>query len=216
MSCLRLLGCVFVLFLLSAQPALAQKAMYVTDRMQVIVRIAPAQYAKTIFYVGTGEQVTILEGNNEGWAKVRAADGREGWALARYFMEEPPAALRMKDLDPQSKNLAQKLEEIRKEAQDTKIRLSLAENRAQQAEAAYQKLRADSDDVIRLREDCQKLKEDFQQQGQKLEERAIEDEVLRFSTNLKWFLAGGGVLIIGWIMGLAYGRRKRSWSSSLK
>lgn len=215
MSRLRFLGCVLVLLTFWAASAAAQKAMYVTDRMQVIVRTSPQQDAKTIFHVGTGEQVTITEGNNEGWVKVRTSDGKEGWALARYFMEEPPAALRLKDLDPQSKNLAQKLEEARKEAQDAKTRLGQAETRAQQAEASYQKLRVDSADVIRLREDCQKLKEDFQQQGQKLEEVATENEALRFGTNLKWFLAGGGVLLIGWIMGLAYGRRKRRWSSGL-
>jgi len=216
MACLYPLGCTLALLLLLTTPVPAQKAMYVTDRMQVIVRSSPAQDAKTIFYVGTGDQVTILEGNNEGWVKVRAADGREGWALARYFMEEPPAALRLKDLDPQSKNLAQKLEETRKEVQEAKTRLGLAETRAQQTEASYQKLRADSAEVIRLREDCQKLKEDFQQQGQKLEEVATENEALHFGTNLKWFLAGGGVLLIGWIMGLAYGRRKRRWSSGLE
>jgi SH3 domain protein len=212
---LRLLGCALALLLLSTPPAWAQKAVYVTDRMQVIVRSSPQQDAKTIFHVGTGEQVTILESNNDGWVKVRTSDGREGWALARYFMEEPPAALRLRDLDPQSKNLAQKLDEARKEAQEAKTRLTSAETRAQQAEASYQKLRTDSADVIRFREDCQKLKEDFQQQGQKLEELATENEALRFGTNLKWFLAGGGVLLIGWIMGLAYGRRKRRWSSGL-
>lgn len=216
MPCLRLLGCALALLLLAAPPALAQKAVYVTDRMQVIVRTAASPDARTIFYVGTGDQVAILESNNEGWVKIRAADGREGWALARYFMEEPPAALRLKDLDPQSKNMAQKLEEARKEAQEAKTRLGLAETRAQQAEASYQKLRTDSADVIRFREDFQKLKEDFQQQGQKLEEVATENEALRFGTNLKWFLAGGGVLLIGWVMGLAYGRRKRRWSSGLE
>ena len=211
----RLLGYALVLAMSLAQPAWALQSLYVTDRMQVIVRASPQQEAKTIFHIGTGEMVTVVESNNEGWFKVRTSDGREGWALSRYFMEEPPAAIRLRDLDPQSKNLAQKLDESRKEAQDAKTRLTQAETRAQQAEASFQKLRTDSADVIRLRDDCQKIKEDFQQQNQKLEELATENESLRFGTNLKWFLAGGGVLLVGWVMGLAFGRRKRRWSSNL-
>lgn len=211
----RALGFALVAVMALAQPGLAAKTLYVSDRLQVIVRTSPNQEAKTIDYVATGEVVTVLETAGDGWVKVRTSDGKEGWALARYFVEEPPAAVRLKDLDPQSKNLAQKLDEARKEALDAKAKLAQAEARSQQAEAAYQKLRVDSADVIRLREDCQKLNQDFQQQGQKLEELATENESLRFGTNLKWFLAGGGVLLVGWLMGLAFGRRKRRWSSGL-
>ncbi len=215
MPACRALGFALVAVLALAQYGLADKTVYVSDRLQVIVRVSPNLEAKTIDHVATGEVVSVLETTGDGWVKIRANDGKEGWALARYFVDEPPAAVRLKDLDPQSKNLAQKLEEARKEALDAKAKLAQADSRAQQAEASYQKLRTDSADVIRLREDCQKLNQDFQQQGQKLEELATENEALRFGTNLKWFLAGGGVLLIGWLMGLAFGRRKRRWSSGL-
>lgn len=205
-----------LILLFFGQPCWADKAMYVTDRMQVVVRTNPSQEAKAIDHISTGDMATILETNAEGWVRVRTSGGKEGWALQRYFVEEPPAAVRLKDLDPQSKNLAQRLDELKKENLDLKTKLTQAETKSGQAEASFQKLKTDSADVIRLRDECQKTKDDFQQQGQRMEELVTENEALRFGTNLKWFLAGGGVLLIGWIMGLAYGRRKRRWSSGLQ
>ncbi|MGA7278512.1 MAG: hypothetical protein WBW79_11280, partial [Desulfocapsaceae bacterium] len=42
-----------------------------------------------------------------------------------------------------------------------------------------------------------------------------ENEGLAKSQTLKWFLAGGGVLFLGWIIGLFSGRSRKKRSSLL-
>jgi SH3 domain protein len=42
-----------------------------------------------------------------------------------------------------------------------------------------------------------------------------EVDSLKFSNNLQWFLAGAGVLILGWLIGLAMGKRKKRYSSNI-
>lgn len=203
------------LTLLAVGAVRAEKSMYVSDRMQVIVRANPANEAKILEHISTGEVVTVLESNTDGWIRLRTAGGKEGWAISRYFVEEPPAVVRLRDLGPQGKDLSARLEETRKENEGLKRALQQAEAKASQAEAGYAKLRVDSADVFKLREEFSKLKEDYEEQGQRLEEMASENESLRFGTNLKWFMAGGGVLLLGWILGMASGRRKRRWQSTL-
>lgn len=207
--CLICLG-----LLILAWPAMAQQAMYVSDRMQITVRTDPGNDARVLAMISSGELVTVLEDNGEGWMRVQTPAGKEGWVLKRHLMEEKPAALRLKELAPQDKSLAVRLEELRRELGEARKAQALAEARSQEAEAGLAKLQRDCSEVIKLREDHLRLQEDCQQKAVTLEELTTENESLRFGTNIKWFLAGGGVLLLGWIIGAAFGRRgKRRWAS---
>lgn len=208
------------LFLLAlglwAAPDLAAKEMYVSDRMQITVRTGPTTDNRVIEMITSGDQVTILEETNDGWAKVRTASGKEGWVLRRFLIDDVPAAMRLQELtDGQGKNLAQRLEEAKREGGEAKRLQATAETRAREAEAALQKLQTECAEVVKLRDEYGKLQEEYQQQTADMEELSTEIESLRFSTNLKWFLAGGGVLFLGWLIGLAFGRRKKRWTSGM-
>jgi SH3 domain protein len=203
------------LILLPAGWASAEKTMYVGDRIQVVVRAAPQAESPAVDHISTGDLVSLLE-TSEGWHKIRTPKGREGWSPIRYFVESPPAYVRLRDMDPQGKNLAAQMEELRKDNDNLRRSLKESETRAGQAEANFSRLKKESAEVIRLREDCQRLREDYDQQAQRLEEVSAENESLRFGANLQWFLAGGGVMFVGWLLGLAFGRRRRRWHSGLE
>lgn len=213
----RCLALMAVLWLLAwaALPAWADQTLYVSDRMQITVRSSPNGEAKVVDSIWSGEPVSLLEENHEGWARVRTASGAEGWALKRYLLDEKPAAVRLKEMTPQDKNIAQRLEDLKHDAQEAHKAQAQATTRAQEAEASLTKLQGDCAEVIKLRQDYNKLQEDCKQKSQALEEMSIENESLRFGGNIKWFLAGGGVLFTGWILGAAFSRRKRRWSSNL-
>jgi SH3 domain protein len=206
--------CLLVLALsLLAVQARAEQTLYVSDRMQITVRTDPANEAKVVAMVSTGDQVTVLEDNNEGWMRVRTPAGKEGWVLKRHLMEEKPAAMRLKEMAPQDKSVATRLEDLSRELADTKKARALAETRASESQSALARLQADCEQVVKLREEHAKLQEECQQKSVALEELSTDNESLRFGTNIKWFLAGGGVLLLGWILGVAFSRRKRRWSS---
>lgn len=207
--------CLLALGLWTA-PTVAAKDFYVSDRMQITVRTGPTTDNRVIEMITSGDQVTILEETNDGWAKVRTATGKEGWVLRRFLVDEAPAVIRLQEMaDSQGKNLAQRLDEAKRDGGEAKRLQLAAETRAREAEAALQKLQTECAEVVKLREEYGKLQEDYQQQTQEMEELSTEIESLRFSTNLKWFLAGGGVLFLGWVIGLAFGRRKKRWTSGM-
>lgn len=210
--CTVLLGCLLALMVGTGSPQ-AQQKMYVTDKLQVTVRSGPSIENKVIYVARTGEVVTILEGpNREGWAKVRVA-GKEGWMMARYLQEKMPAALRLKVLDPQNKNLLQRLEELTRTKEELQQQLLQTRQKLEAVEDAYQRLQKEAAGTLKLKAEHAKLKKAYAEKSRRVQELTTEVESLRFGNNLKWFLAGAGVLVVGWLMGLAFGRRRRRSST---
>jgi SH3 domain protein len=212
---IRLLTTWLVLLCLATIPAWAQSSMYVTDRLQVTVRSGPSVENKVIHVVNSGDRVELLSPVEDGWVKVRTGDDEEGWMIARYLQEEMPALIKIKKLDPENKTLLARMEELTQNNQELKSSLGKAQGRVAELEAAYAKLEKDSSDVMALRNAHKQLQEDYTGQKERLKTLSTEVESLRLSGNLKWFLAGAGVLLAGWLIGLAMGKRKRRSSSSL-
>jgi SH3 domain protein len=200
---------------LAAGPAAAQEILYVTDQMRITVRSGPSLGNKVIAMVKTGDKLTLLGSKKEGWALVRLPDGKEGWALTRFLTKERPAKLRLAELDPANKDMARRLEQLHSENQRLSRELSKTEAELAVLSARYEKLQADAADVVALKQRHQRLRTQFAEQSKQFKELVVENKSLKFSSNLKWFLAGAGVLVVGWIMGLALHRRKKRWNSSL-
>jgi len=213
--CIRLVTTWICFAFLTAAPAWAQSTMYVTDRLQVTVRSGPSVENKVIHVVNSGDQLTVLSDVQDGWIKVRADEDQEGWMIARYLQNDMPAVLKIKKLDPENKTLLTRMEELTKSNQELKTSLGKAQGRVAELESAYAKLEKDASDVLALRNAHKKLQEDHAAQNKRLKNVSTEVESLRLGSNLKWFLAGAGVLLAGWLIGLAMGKRKRRSSSSL-
>ena len=187
---------------------------YVMDMLQVTVRSGPTTGNKVLAVVSSGDMVETLGKEQDGWTLVRAPNGKEGWMLSRYLQEEKPAVLRLKELDPQANKLLETVGTLETENKDLKERLGKVSAEAANLKAALDKLRSETSDVSKLQAEYESLQKEFSSQGQRLDQVSAEAESLKFGNNLKWFLAGAGVLVLGWILGLIMGRRKKRWSSS--
>jgi SH3 domain protein len=201
--------------LVAAAPTAAQDQRYVTDHLQVTVRTGPSVDNKIIAVVDSGDELEVLTPAQDGWVKVRTPEGKEGWMIERYLQPEPTAALRLEKLDPQNQTLLQQNEELTEANRRLNQALNQAQSRVAELEAAYAQLQKDAADEVQLKREYQRLQEDYQEQSQRLEALSTEVESLRFSNNLKWFLAGAGILVLGWLMGLALGRRRRRTGAGL-
>lgn len=211
----RIVIAVVIAGLLVAASAAAEETLYVTDLIRITVRSGPSTGNKVIAMAETGDQMTLLASRAGGWSLVRLPDGKEGWALTRFLQKERPAKLRLAELDPANKDQARRLEQMHDENQSLGKNLSETEARLNELQARYDKLSADAADVVALKDRHQKLQSQFEQQSKQNTELVVENKSLKFSSNLKWFLAGAGVLIVGWLMGLALHRSKKRRGSSL-
>lgn len=92
---------------------------YISDELVVTLRKGEGMESQVSALVKAGTRVELLDAGSEGYAKVRVAPGREGWVLAKYLSNEPPARERVAAL---SAKLAEKQAEVRKlEARLTRV-----------------------------------------------------------------------------------------------
>lgn len=211
----RIVTATILAVLLVAASAAAQETLFVTDQLRITVRSGPSTGNKVIAMAETGDKMILLGSKPDGWSLVRLPDGKEGWALTRFLQKERPAKLRLAELDPTNKDQARRLEQMHEENQSLSKNLSETEAKLAELQTRYEKLSADASDVMALKARHQKLQAQFDAQSKQNTELVVENKSMKFSSNLKWFLSGAGVLIVGWLMGLALHRRKKRWNASL-
>src|ERR1700746_3057110 len=87
---------------LAAPLAVAQgdlRPHYISDDVTVSLRDQPGTDAPTQGTVRSGDRVTVLQSQGAGsFARVRTADGREGWLPERYLADTPAARDRLDTL----------------------------------------------------------------------------------------------------------------------
>jgi Bacterial SH3 domain len=96
------------LWLLPAGGAWSQETMYVTDIVQLGVHRA-ADTSDTAFRnLVSGTEVTVLE-RATNFARIRTADGEEGWVRSFYLVDEQPARTRVAELEARVDTLEREL-----------------------------------------------------------------------------------------------------------
>lgn len=115
-----------VVLLLSALPASAE-TLYVTERLQTPLRTAFAEGSPVVKIIDGGAQLEVLE-RAERFARVRDAQGTEGWIEARLLVNAPPAR-------PQLERTQTELAKVRAEATAAQARIGQLEAKLSQEAA---------------------------------------------------------------------------------
>jgi SH3 domain protein len=194
------------------------ETMYVTDMLKLTVRSGPSTEHKILAVAESGQQIEMLE-PGEDWSLVRTANGKEGYVLTRYLVPDPTYNIRLERLQNKHKALMQQaatlLEEntsLKKEDRQLKSTLDKNEKVLKKLRVDYEKLKAGSAEYIELKEKYKTASGQLAEQTKRAE--ALDEELRSIEMNqyIKWFLAGSGVLLVGFIVGFSArkGRRRPS------
>ena len=201
--------------LLSGSYAFAQKN-YIEGIQKVTFRAEAGKTKKIIKMLETESPVTVIEAGEE-WTKVKDADGVEGYVLNRFLTKEIPYSLRYKwlksefdKLKEKNAELSEKMKEINSELNSTKSTLSTAEENLKQTSSSFEELKTGSADYLNLKNKFDKTEELLNSQTAKVKE--LQTKVSTYY--IFWFLAGGGVLFLGWLIGL-FSRKRKKYGSSI-
>ena len=90
------------------------ETIYVNDYLRLGVRANPNSSETPIAVVTTGDTLEVLE-RQEGYIKVRAKNGVEGWVSKAYISSDEPAVLRLEKLQKEFQRQQGELKDLRKE-----------------------------------------------------------------------------------------------------
>ena len=220
----------FLLFLLYSAACAQAEVVYVSDRLVVLLHSEPGGGTK-IAKLFSDAPLQLLEKKGR-YVKVRAQNGEQGWLEEQYVTTDPPKQMVIASLEAEIKRLETNLTQLSKERgplgeQLEKIKKEQAEQtktfeekinqlqqerdqlaaRLQEAEAAYQDIRQKSSHAVETAEQLQRLQREYSQLEVQNKLYREENRTLKQKGYLYWFIAGGGVLFLGWIIGRIPRRR---------
>jgi SH3 domain protein len=109
---------VVVCFIYGQGHGLAQ-TMYVTDRLLLSLRNTPDPDQPAVALLPSDTRLDVLETQGQ-WAKVMLEDGRTGWVMKRYLVEDVPKPQTIEKLKGQLENRDVALERIKEESASLK------------------------------------------------------------------------------------------------
>jgi SH3 domain protein len=122
--------------------------VWVKDQVRLNLRTGPGNQFRIVGNLATGDSVRLVE-RGDGWTRVRTDEGKEGWVPEGFLMENPPAAMRLPQMEHEARELRGTVENLREEVstlRGERGRLETSEaserDRAQELEAENLRLKA--------------------------------------------------------------------------
>lgn len=216
---------VFTILLLAGAHAWAEPR-WVTDQTEITLRAGAGVKFKVSAELKSGDRMELIDSDTvSGWSKVKTADGKTGFVLTRYLDAEPSARERLVTAEARLQELQSKPEVLG--------------NQLTQVRDAHEKLRKDYDELLQLQQGQQReletirhasanavaiaserlqLRQQVASMIQEVEDLKQEKRELERNSEQRWFLYGGGVVLLGVLIGLILPniqtrRQKKSWNT---
>lgn len=203
------------LLLIWGATGVSARSMYVNDIIRITFRTGPGISHKVVDEIKSGQRVEMLA-EEGGWTRVRLPDGKTGWVLSRFLTNERPNKIELSLLQEQNENLTAQLNTLQEENEALKkeneaLSAAVAEKQEQLDEVnrSLETLKVDCADFIKMRDAYEDAAADLEAQKSRAESLAEQVRGLRKERTIRWFLAGGGVLLVGMLIGLSLRRQRR-------
>lgn len=205
----RLLGIAVIATALVGPTAFAQSA-WVTDQFEITLRSGPSTSNAIQLMVGSGMRLDVIERDaDSGYTRVRTPGGTEGWVLTRYLMTEPSAREQLETLTGQLTNatsrgssLDSQLDAIRGEHDSAKQQIATLEREKTAVETELAEIKRTAANVLAISDQNKTLMDQLTAAQIRADTLEQENRVLASQTTRYWFMAGGLVLLVGFILGL--------------
>ena len=232
------IGLALVLILLMLTSVQARTA-YVSDMLILTFREGPGTSYPVLKTLKSNTVLNVLE-EDQGYFKVELESGEQGWVDKQFVIFEPPKALELEQLEKEKAALEKQLAGVKETADQLRAQLNsrtdetageLAalneqsqkieqENKRltrelEESRKNFETLEAASQDVVATLDANRALTAKNKQLSQALKQAETQNSRLFKTGMIKWFLAGVGVLLLGWLIGLMLSSKRRRHGSLL-
>lgn len=208
-----------------AGPVYAAEVKYITDEFEVTMRSGTSTSNSIVRMLGSGESVTVLEEDLVSkYSLVETEDNKKGYVLSRFLMEVPAARQSLQELrvrfdqqrariDTQSSEIAELKQSLTQEKNDNQA-LKATLRASEQELAEVRNAARDTLNILEQNKTLQTVLDELRQEKEQLTKINAE---LNDSTKLDWFLRGGAVSLIAFVIGILVTRirwkKQDSWGS---
>ena len=200
---------IFMLISLAIATIAAADTSLISNEAEVPVRSGQGTEYKIISLLQKGAIVTSLEEDGY-WIRVRTATGREGWVLKRYLSSSDAQAIDDAfSIPTDASRTDDETSPVEKSPPETSSPETMVLPDDKESLPP-----ADKNPVL-LEQQLSAANKELEDLRIQLTAVTIENKDLQEDKQIKWFLAGGGVLIIGWLMGLITCRTRKRRPSLL-
>src|SRR5262245_46633096 len=193
---------------------------YVSDKLGVELRRGPSTEYLILRNLEAGTALEVLEQDAAaGYSRVRVADqGTEGWILSRFLTAEPIARERLAVAERSLTSAQARVGDLERKVADLSAELATTHADLDQTRTTHgavskelADIRTAAANVVEIRDQNQSMGKRLAQRDEEVRKLTAENEDLRGRDRQSWFLAGGGVLLAGIVIGLVAPslRRKR-------
>jgi len=198
---------------------------YVTDQLVISVRDGHNPSDIVLGYIKTATPVDVIEEIGD-YSRIKTEDGLEGWVLTKYIVSEKPKALIIEDLNSEIQKLNEKADskklletkkmyeekigELEQEVNINQRFTAKAKSDLIQLDNKYKNLLAHSqnkEELIRESEQLKKLNTHLNTEIKSLKQ---QNKIPLKSKGLQSFVAGAGILLLGYLLGASAKKKKRS------
>lgn len=160
----------------------------------------------------TGTRLSYIETVEEGgdtWARVKTADGVEGWVRGQYLIDQPTAAQKLtqalsklKKIEAKNQDYKSQLNDTNKSSGQLATDLTDAKQQIKQLTQEFTDLKQVSGDAINLHKNHQTLMQNHQLLQTELDVLKADNQRLKDNSNQTFFLYGVGAVIVGVLLTL--------------
>lgn len=190
-------------------PAGAQTTAYVSDELEIAVRRGRTFQHRILTFLDSGDPVTVLEDDGEGYTRIRTQGGTEGWVQTRHLMDRPHARVlleearsRIESLEAMRDTLREESAELEAERDQQAQRASALADRVGELEEALEDLRTLAADPLEKARENEELTARLAQEQERVRQLLEENRRLREDDRKDWFLYGAGVSIGCLLLGI--------------
>ena len=208
-----------------ASPLAAAETRYITDEFEVTMRSGTSTSNSIVRMLKSGEAVTVLEEDLVSkYSLVETGDERKGYILSRFLVVQPSARETLQELQSGFQQQQLQIGEQKAEIENLSGQLDqeksdniVLKNTLVSSEQELSDVRNAAENALSILERNKRLETTLAQLRSDIAQLSDENMALKDTTKLDWFLRGGAVSLIAFIIGILITRirwrKQDSWGS---
>nr|WP_319393840.1 TIGR04211 family SH3 domain-containing protein [uncultured Desulfobacter sp.] len=211
--------CAVVLIIVGTTALCHAQTAYVSDMLILTFREGPGPNYPVLSALKSDTPLTVIEEKN-GYLKVALSSGEQGWVDKSYIVTDPPKSIIIDRLKKENAALEEKIKVLSEKSDQVLMEQLKKENQSliqtvETLKSRYTTLKTASTNITDVLKENKHLKAQNGSLSATLDQQKGKDEFLYKTGMIKWFLAGVGVLLLGWLIGLSISSRQGGSSSLL-